>query len=104
MSALLDHRDARIRLVHEWHDAGLSLEQIVEKLTPFESDVRRWLREPTDPPVPGSCRYTLGEWKARAQALERELHGAEVPADRPSRVPILSDLRELAEPAEDERE
>lgn len=91
MSAWSDYVDARQQLVHQWRREGLSIEEIVIRLEVDSERIETWLR--TEPvPFPGSSRAQLIEWRARAGALEAELHAARAAQSEP---PMQSEMRSL---------
>lgn len=93
MSALGDYIDGRRQIVHEWHAADVSAEDIATRLTIDAEMVRGWLTE-KDRPFPGSSRDQLERLRARCASLEAAVHAlGETPTDRP---PTSSDFRSLA--------
>jgi len=105
VTAWLDYIDARRRLIHEWHGQGIDPVDIAFR---FELDferVSRIIREPTDPPLPGSARAVAAELRRRVAALERALHArdSEPPPPRGG-VPTTSQIRSLLSNPDGERE
>lgn len=99
MSAIADWLDARGAIVHEWYRHGATVEDIVQRLTFDEMDVRGWLRAPALP-FPGSSRALVVELRARVAELERALLQLE-PDTEPARPPVESECRALAPKKDD---
>lgn len=92
MTAWVDYIDARRRMIHEWHEQGVSAEDIMIRLELDADQVETILRQPADP-FPGSSRAQVREWRARASALEAELHAV---GAVPSTPPTESGFHALA--------
>lgn len=73
MSSWVDFLDARRRLVREWASEGLTGWEIAERLEVDGETVELVLREPTEPPPPGSARAVAVAWRMRCAELEREI-------------------------------
>lgn len=93
-SAWADYLDARGRLVHAWAGEGLPWREMVERLTPTESELEGDAQAPDDA-LPGSSRDLVAVWQARAEALEEELHSGRAAPTLPLRAPVLSEVRGL---------
>jgi len=90
-----DFVDARRRLVHEWRAHGEEPAHIARRLATAPELVALILRQPVDPPQPGSTRAQRDEWKRRALAAEAQLQGGATP-DPAVPPPTESEFRSLA--------
>lgn len=88
-SAWADFLDARLRLVHEWTDEGLSSVAIALRLTPDAQQITLISMTPTEPPIPGCSRDRVAMLTDRCQRLEAELNqrGAGFSTLPPSEAP-----------------
>lgn len=96
MSLLADWIDVRVAIVHEWrHGQGMSVDEIVRRLTVDDEAVSGWLRA-APLPLPGSSRALVGDLRRRVADLERALYEVEPRASAPA--PAESQCRALAPP------
>lgn len=104
MIAWLDYLDARRRLIHEWHAAGVSAEDAALRIEIDAAHAQRIIEQLADPPLPGSSRALVAELRQRVAALEAELarRDSMPPPSARIHVPSRSQIRALlshADPA-----
>lgn len=103
MTAWLDYLDARRRLIHEWHAAGVSAEDAAVRIEIDAAHAQKIIEQLVDPPLPGSSRALVAELRKRIEELEAELHRREsLPPSERMHVPSRSQIRALlsnADPA-----
>jgi hypothetical protein len=90
-SAWADFLDARLRLVHEWTDEGLSPVSIALRLAPDAQQIVLISMTATEPPIPGCSRDRVAQLTDRIARLEAELHAR--PTVPPDRGPVHSEVR-----------
>jgi hypothetical protein len=93
VTAWVDYVDARRRLLHEWHEQGVSAEDMAVRIELWTEQIEAILAQPTEPPFPGSARFQLEEWKRRVAELEAELYAAGATPSNPP--PVESQFRAL---------
>jgi len=95
-SAWADYLDARLRLIHEWGDEGLTSIRISERLCVDAVDCERILQTPTEPPLPGCSRDLVRTWRERAARLEAMVIEAEGRASTmPPEQPVYSQIQAI---------
>jgi len=94
-SAWADFLDARLRLVHEWTDEGLSPVSIALRLTPDAQQVVLISMTATEPPIPGCSRDRVAQLTDRIERLEAELHSRSTVPPEPA--PLHSQVRAITD-------
>jgi len=96
LTGWLDYVDARRRMIHEWYSQGIEAFDMALRFEIDVEHVERIIRQPADPPLPGTARAQVIELRKRVAELERELHRRDsLPPPPPGIVPTTSQIRAL---------